>query len=110
MSLKALIQEALGECAPCTIECTLPQTPSAQYPPQTTNTSHIQTQLVQAIQTYCRQSRLHSDVQALIDDTLRQTPHGQTELLAHFQAQAAIWQAIYADNRNHDGEQTNETP
>ena len=110
MSLKTLIQEALGECALCTIECTLPHTTDAQYPSHTTNTSHIPTQLVQAIQTYCRLSRLHADVQALMDDALRQTPQGQTELLAHFQAQAAIWQAIRLDDQNNDGEQTNETP
>ncbi|MGL4667262.1 MAG: hypothetical protein ACRCWR_04965 [Saezia sp.] len=95
MSLKTLIQAALGECDTHTMERTTGDKNSAHYPLKKVNNVHIEKQIVNAIQEYCELSKLHSDVQALIDECLRQPTSAQIELLEHFREQVVAWRSVY---------------
>ena len=95
MSLKTLIQAALGECDICTVQHTVRDKNHAQSPNAKTACTNIQKQLINAIQEYCGLSKLHSDVQALIDECLEQPASEQIELLEHFREQIIAWRSVH---------------
>ena len=95
MSLKTLIQAALGECSMHTIAHTTGNKNSAHYLSENESNVHIQNELVDAIHEYCELSKLHSDVQTLIDECLEQPVPAQRELLEHFREQVIAWRSVH---------------
>lgn len=95
MSLKTLIRAALGECDNHTIERTTGDKNSAHYSRVQECNAHIQNELVDVIREYCELSKLHSNVQALINECLEQTIPAQMELLEHFREQVIAWRCVH---------------